>query len=366
MHTVDRRRPRPSRLRPDSNQQGFTLLELLLVIAIIALLISILLPALGAARRAARTSVCQSNMRSFSTGFQSYAGDAKGLIATFTWQPSSTRFLPSQYFDLAAPDSDATRVHSKQATDIVRRLTGNQTFMPEGHNRLVARNLSQLVLMDGGYYGDRQPEPAVVCPEDRWLQSAQKLTPTQAATQYPFSAGTGPTTFDFGIYPQFIPYYSSYQIVPNAFAPEPGMGRQLVLSQALTEYQLYQSYQRPNAKLHDNRRLDQVVFPSQKVVWLDLFDRHSSKRTYFHAFQGAAQPLIFFDGAVSWRRTRDSNQGWYQLDPGRTPPQTYRYRPRNIGIDPAPVNAAGDNVFPVYRWTRQGLMGIDFGGKEVR
>jgi prepilin-type N-terminal cleavage/methylation domain-containing protein/prepilin-type processing-associated H-X9-DG protein len=51
---------------------AFTLLELLVVIAIIALLTAILLPSFGAARRAARASVCASNLRQVGLGWQYY------------------------------------------------------------------------------------------------------------------------------------------------------------------------------------------------------------------------------------------------------------------------------------------------------
>ena len=53
-------------------RKGFTLIELLVVISIIALLIAILLPALSAARKAAMTSKCMSNLKQIATGTFAY------------------------------------------------------------------------------------------------------------------------------------------------------------------------------------------------------------------------------------------------------------------------------------------------------
>ena len=90
-HTIDRcgRRSHihtPSQTRRSHKQQsGFTLVEMLVVISIIAVLLSLLLPALGKARNLALQIVCASNLRSLGQGVFVYIGEYKNYPLPAGW-----------------------------------------------------------------------------------------------------------------------------------------------------------------------------------------------------------------------------------------------------------------------------------------
>ncbi len=66
-------------------RQGFTLVELLVVVAIIALLISILLPALNKARDVARETLCRTSMRQVGLSQLMYASSYAGYVRPPWW-----------------------------------------------------------------------------------------------------------------------------------------------------------------------------------------------------------------------------------------------------------------------------------------
>src|SRR5437016_762140 len=85
-------------------KRGFTLVELLVVIGIIALLVSILLPALAKARKSAQKVKCASNLRSVGQLFYTYASLNKGFFpcGTDPKTPTASNWL----WDMPLPTRD--------------------------------------------------------------------------------------------------------------------------------------------------------------------------------------------------------------------------------------------------------------------
>ena len=63
-----------------SRKPAFSLIELLVVVAIVALLLAILLPSLARAREQARLVTCQSNLHQIGTSVVTYAAESRGRI----------------------------------------------------------------------------------------------------------------------------------------------------------------------------------------------------------------------------------------------------------------------------------------------
>lgn len=99
-------------------RKGFTLIDLLVVIAIISILAAIPFPVFARARENARRSSCQSNLKQIGLGFMQYSQDydekfplaRPGAAGTATWDVSLQPYLKSTQILVCPSDSTAPSV----------------------------------------------------------------------------------------------------------------------------------------------------------------------------------------------------------------------------------------------------------------
>jgi prepilin-type N-terminal cleavage/methylation domain-containing protein/prepilin-type processing-associated H-X9-DG protein len=118
-------------------KNGFTLVELLIVVGIIAVLIALLLPALGKARRAARALQCSNQVRNLWYGFYFYANANDG-------------WLPYGRFE---------NYNNNSGMD----LSWDDMLLQENYGSLYYRRLT---FNEVAFFGTALRVPRLKCPED--------------------------------------------------------------------------------------------------------------------------------------------------------------------------------------------------------
>lgn len=331
-----------------SRNAAFSLIELLVVVAIVALLIALALPAISQARKAGRAAICGSNLKQLGIATGTYAADYADAIWAFSWRAGNR--LPSTYQDLQSAPTDVQAAVC-QAVDILRRRADREDIpnINTLFNWIPHVYYSHLVLQD--YLAARLPEPMVACPEDQALLNWQRDPVMLFDEGYwlPFQPGPGPANKRW-------PYASTYQVVPASYDGSPTGAR-------IANAGFDASYLLPAASRLGGLKLTSVAFPAMKVHLMDQESRHAGRRMYY-AVPQATQPLLMFDGSVRTIQTADTNQGWQPNDPASPEPSRFRYNAPLWGA-PTTTGELFESVIGHYRWTRGGLAGVDTGGAEV-
>ena len=123
----------------------FSLIELLIVIAIIGILVSILMPSLGRARESARNVLCMNNLKQMYTGFHVYARDNSGYylqtklvsqedVSLHAWKTSQAVHLRENYM---GTDFSSFYCPLDDRSETMRQNMWNWGGGPGGNNSVV-------------------------------------------------------------------------------------------------------------------------------------------------------------------------------------------------------------------------------------
>ena len=204
-------------MAPSIRRSGFTLVELLVVVAIIALLLAILSPALGNARAAAMATKCLAHTRTIALVMQMYANEDPRHFYPTARMPMTATGLPT-WIDLTRPYVEALRVYrcpSDQSTNwdaqMMARITsyGINAYFTPNHppykgitpsqihspsETIIAAELIENVAMDHFmpmYWGD---PPAVV---NMMMQNSQWDRATGRPTKIVHTRHIGESNYVF-------------------------------------------------------------------------------------------------------------------------------------------------------------------------
>jgi prepilin-type N-terminal cleavage/methylation domain-containing protein/prepilin-type processing-associated H-X9-DG protein len=166
-------------LRAPRRARGFTLVELLVVIGIIALLIGVLVPALNKARSQAKSVACVSNVRQLATALQMYANDYKVFVGFSSGNDRKAALYPYLKMGKSNSDNQVSSVWNCPANDQIdlRASYGFNTKLNWQKYARIRRPSEKVALCDGGLKEDLTPSTATHMWSPGTLPSASACRP---------------------------------------------------------------------------------------------------------------------------------------------------------------------------------------------
>jgi len=188
-------------MKMKKNNFGFTLVELLVVIGIIALLVSILMPALSSAREQAKKTVCAANLKTFGIGLQMYAHENNDFIPPAADPANAATQLtaPNHFYMIMALGTDLPSYLAVGTSERVQLSRDNHEYPANKTFRGIGYFIKENTLdYEGGeifycpsgtaipfsykhYGGDKWPYPSYTI-----SQSGSEINPSGVRSNYSY------------------------------------------------------------------------------------------------------------------------------------------------------------------------------------
>jgi type II secretion system protein G len=124
-------------------QRGFTLIEMMIVVAIIAILVSIVVPNFIRARAQAQTAACEANLKEIATALELYETDNDQYPASGTVNSSNTSLQP---YIKQVPVDPVAGPGLYYTYTVTNPTTGTASYVitcPGSHDAGTLQNISQ-------------------------------------------------------------------------------------------------------------------------------------------------------------------------------------------------------------------------------